>query len=90
VQSLVVVLLVAVIVYALVDCLQSPAPAAPGLPRGVWIALIVLLPGLGAAAWLAVRDRGAPSPSGSSRAVHPMGPDDDPEFLRRLGGPPAP
>ena len=73
--------------YAFIDCIQTPARSARSLPKGVWILVIVLLPGLGGLAWLFLgRERAAGSVGGflSGRSA-PTAPDDDPDFLRQLG-----
>ena len=87
-------------VYSLIDCLQTPTEELFRLSRSRWIAAIVLLPVLGAVAWLltghAGRGRHERAPSGPDRAAgygwtaegvaqHPIGPDDDPDFLAGLG-----
>ncbi len=94
------ILLLALVVYALVDCVRSEDADMPvGLPKAVWVVLIVIFPGVGALAWLVVsrtsrqaagRVGGAAHPSRpSSRrpAPRPLAPDDDPEFLAGLGRP---
>ncbi len=79
-------LLLAVVVWALVECLQTPSAQVRTLPRLAWVAVIVVLPVLGAVGWFVLGrptgrvDGGGPS-TGRSR---PLGPDDDPDFLRRL------
>jgi len=73
--------------YALIDCVQTPARSARSLPKAVWILVIVLLPGLGGVAWLFLgRERSAGSAGWflSGRSA-PTAPDDDPDFLRQLG-----
>jgi hypothetical protein len=83
VPSLVVLLVVVLVVYALVDCLQSPGGEVHGLPKPLWLAIIVLLPLVGPLAWLvAGRQRGRASPV--ARTGRSVAPDDDPEFLWRL------
>lgn len=73
----------ALTVYALVDCLQTPEKRARYLPKVAWPAVIVLVPLLGPLAWLALgKVRGAPG--GGRRPRGPRGPDDDPDFLRGL------
>jgi hypothetical protein len=87
-------------VYAVIDCLQTPVEELPRPSRGVWIAAIVLIPVIGAVGWLLAgrggRGRHERAPSGPERqagygwtaegvAQHPIGPDDDPEFLASLG-----
>ncbi len=71
------------VAYALVDCVRSQGSQVRGLPKPVWLAVIVLLPGIGALAWLlAGRTRGPSAPP--ARPSRPVAPDDDPEFLWRL------
>jgi hypothetical protein len=87
-------------VYSVIDCLQTPAEELHRPTRGWWLAAILLLPVIGAAAWLLAgrtgRGRHERSPAGPDRsagygwtaegaAQHPIGPDDDPEFLAGLG-----
>ena len=70
------------VVYALVDCLRRPGDQVRGLPKALWVALIVALPVVGALAWLLVgRGRGS---TGPTRRQRPVAPDDDPDFLWRL------
>jgi hypothetical protein len=71
------------VIYAIVDCLQSDARAVRNLPRLGWLGVIVLLPVLGAVAWLALGRPRAPRRPGQGRP-RPTGPDDDPDFLRRM------
>lgn len=73
------------VVWALIECLQTPSEQVRGLPKLAWVAVILVLPLAGAIAWfLAGRPSGHPG-GGSGRSVpRTMGPDDDPDFLRRL------
>ena len=84
-------LTIAVTVYAVVDCIQTDDAQVRGLPKPLWVLLILLFPVVGAIAWfIAGRpQRGAPGPGPSGRGSShqpppPRGPDDDPDFLRRL------
>ena len=71
------------VVYALVDCLRTRGADVRGLPKALWVAVIVLLPAVGALAWLlAGRNRGPAAPP--PRRAGPVAPDDDPDFLWRL------
>lgn len=73
----------ALAIYALVDCIQTPGKRVQHLPKTAWIAVVVLIPLLGPAAWIILgkvpetRGRGRPD-------RRPQGPDDDPDFLRGL------
>jgi hypothetical protein len=78
--------LVAVTIYAVVDCIQTDQEAQRNLPKLGWIALILLFPPIGAVAWfIAGRPRdGFGGRPGQQRPGRPIGPDDDPDFLRKL------
>jgi hypothetical protein len=76
-------LVVAVIglgVYAFVQALQADAAQIRVMPRWLWVAVILTFPVVGPVAWILA---GRPSRAAISDEG-PMGPDDDPEFLRRL------
>lgn len=79
--------LVAVVltVYSLYDLVATPRDRVQHLPKWAWGLLIVLAPFAGAALWLIFgvakgRSTGGPR-TGPPR---PLGPDDDPDFLRGL------
>ena len=74
--------LVILTVYTLVDCAVFDRKRIRGLPRWVWIFVIVLVPLIGPLLWLFV-GHGRATPSRSFRSVAP---DDDLDFLRGLGG----
>jgi len=87
------VVIVAVCIYALIDCLRTDSREVRGVPKGVWIVALLLLPLLGAILWFILgRPRsvatrpatGGPGPSAGNTGGRPMGPDDDPQFLRNL------
>ena len=86
-------------IYALVDLVQTPDEDVQGLPKLIWVVLIVLIWVIGPAAWLLAGKRGRSllprlSPRGAGgpggQAPRPMAPDDDPDFLRGLGRPTPP
>ena len=71
-------------IYALVDCIQTDESKVRGLPKVFWIILIVLITFVGPIAWLiAGKERTLPGRGGRQRRG-PIGPDDDPDFLRGL------
>ena len=88
------------LVYCLVDCVQTPDGAHRNLPKWGWIVLILLLPLIGSIAWLVAgrpdrRRADVPWPStrtaGFPEYERPragrgrsLAPDDDPEFLAGL------
>jgi len=96
IRVLIYVLPLLLALYALIDCIQTDAEEVRGLPKVGWIVLIVLVGVIGPLAWLfAGRPRGGRSPvrgwtgrgdaAGRSAPSRPLAPDDDPEFLGRLG-----
>jgi hypothetical protein len=76
------VVLVILTVYSLVDCALFDRNRIRGLPRWVWVFVILLVPVVGSLLWLFVgRGRRSRSASSSGRT---FAPDDDPDFLKGL------
>lgn len=84
-------------VYALVDCVQTDESQVRGLPKLVWVVLIVLVWVVGPVTWLIAGKQRRPGQlrawpvtpragGGPARPTRPLAPDDDPDFLRSLGG----
>lgn len=68
-------------VYAVIDCAMTDHRRARGIPKLLWVLVIVVIPIIGAILWFTLgKDRS----TGRSR-VRRMAPDDDPAFLRSLG-----
>ena len=66
-------------IYCVVECVQSDDRRVRGLPKLIWVFVILLFPFAGAIAGLvAVRPKATP-PGRQNR-----GPDDDPDFLKGL------
>jgi hypothetical protein len=66
-------------VYSIVDCALQPPNRHRGVSKPVWLVIVVLLPVLGGLLWFAV-GRMRKKAVAARRA-----PDDDPEFLGRIG-----
>lgn len=97
--SLFMLLDVALLVVALIDCLSAEEYAIRALPRAAWVFIILLFSPIGAIAWFvagrpprAIRmsngemwrpGRGFPENERPARSG-PVAPDDDPAFLRNL------
>jgi hypothetical protein len=96
--SLLMLLDLALLVVALIDCLSAEEFAIRALPRVAWVFIILLFSPVGAIAWF-VAGRPAPPVKLSNGTVWRPGsgfpeserprqrstaPDDDPEFLRNL------
>ncbi|SCK51510.1 PLD nuclease N-terminal domain-containing protein [Streptomyces sp. WMMB 322] len=84
------ILVLAVWIYAFIDCLNTPEKEVRKLPKVVWI-IIVLLFGqvlLGPVAWFAVGRPRKNAPYGATRPDERrwVAPDDNPEFLKSIKG----
>ncbi|MFK5581919.1 MULTISPECIES: PLDc N-terminal domain-containing protein [unclassified Serinicoccus] len=83
------VALLAFTVYCVVDAVQTESRRVRGLPKLLWVAVVLLVPVLGGIAWLiAGRPRSILDVIFGTRRPGPprgpLGPDDDPDFLRDL------
>ncbi|MER5601624.1 PLD nuclease N-terminal domain-containing protein [Streptomyces sp. NPDC002265] len=86
-------LVLALWIYAFIDCLNTPEEEVRGLPKVVWV-IIILLFGevlVGPIAWLvAGRNRGVPAGGSTPSEWHRnhrttfVAPDDNPEFLKSI------
>lgn len=73
---------IALMIYALIDCIQATEVEVGDLPRPVWLLIIILLPVVGPIAWLVVsRSHRNEARRSAPRQVPP---DEDPEFLQWL------
>jgi hypothetical protein len=85
------------LVYCLIDCIQTDESEVRNLRKGWWILLIIFFPLIGGIAWLVAgrpqrqRRRSVPWPSTPTagfpeyeRPRGPVGPDDDPQFLDEM------
>ncbi|MEW2219817.1 PLD nuclease N-terminal domain-containing protein [Streptomyces sp. NPDC006990] len=87
-------LILAVWIYAFIDCLNTPENEVRKLPKVAWV-IIILLFGqvlLGPVAWFAVGRPRRNAPYGATRPDERrwVAPDDNPDFLKSLGESPAP
>jgi hypothetical protein len=69
--------------YGLIDCAQRDDNAVRSLPRWGWIIIIILVPTLGAVAYL-IAGRPKRPGNGGRKPKRSIAPDDDPDFLRGL------
>jgi hypothetical protein len=82
-RVLFVVLSIAIQLYGLIDCAQREDSDVRRLPRWGWLIIIVLIPTLGAVAYL-VAGRPKRPGNGGKKPKRAIAPDDDPDFLRGL------
>lgn len=73
-----IVIAVAFTLYSLVDAAMTDHLRARGVPKPVWIVLIVVLPVIGGLLWMFIGKGAIPS-----TAQAPAAPDDDPRFSGR-------
>ena len=77
-------------VYCVVDAVQSEDHEVRGLPKILWIVLVLFFPLVGGIAWLiagrpkSILDVILGDRNSGSGPRGPLGPDDDPDFLRGL------
>jgi hypothetical protein len=88
---------ITLLIYCLIDAIQTPESEMRNLPKVAWILLILFILVIGPIAWLVA---GRPKRGSTRRAPWPstqtagfpeyerlrpvLGPDDDPEFLREM------
>ena len=77
------ILLVAVYIDCIIDVLRTPTDRTRTLPRWLWLVLVIFVPVVGSLLWL-VLGRIWQIP-GAGRRRGPVAPDDDPNFLKKLG-----
>lgn len=74
-------IIVALSIYAAIDSMMTENSRTRGLPKPLWVLVILFLPLIGAILWFTLgKDRGKGTP-----VTRQTAPDDDPDFLRRLG-----
>ena len=78
------ILILAISVYAFVDCARTPQESIQKFPKWAWILAILVAPfAIGGIAWLLIgRSRGLGGPKGGRKKIIP--PDDDTDFLKNL------
>ncbi|KQV18598.1 MULTISPECIES: PLD nuclease N-terminal domain-containing protein [unclassified Kitasatospora] len=80
-------LLLALWIWAFIDCLTTPEQEVKHMPKVIWVIIVLLFPLIGSIAWLAIgkqRD-GLTTARGAGRSGgRQVAPDDNPEFLASL------
>ena len=93
-RGLPVLIEIGLLVFCLIEAIQTPGDEVRNLPKFTWILLIVFLPLIGCIAWLVAGrpnsrrmsswrvGNGFPEYERPAAVPAPPAPDDDPEFLR--------
>ncbi|MFJ5877485.1 PLD nuclease N-terminal domain-containing protein [Streptomyces sp. NPDC093088] len=84
-RALLFILPLALMIYAFIDCLNTPEEEVKHLPKPVWAIVVLLFSIVGAIGWIvAGKERGPKGRSGTGRSGGWVAPDDNPEFLKSL------
>ncbi|MEW1904369.1 MULTISPECIES: PLD nuclease N-terminal domain-containing protein [unclassified Streptomyces] len=87
-RALLFILPLALMIYAFIDCLNTPEEEVKHLPKPVWAIVILLFSVVGAIGWIfAGKERGPKGRTGAGGGRGAGGwvaPDDNPEFLKSL------
>jgi hypothetical protein len=82
-RILFIVFTIGIQLYGLIDCAQREDTDVRSLPRWGWLIIIVLVPTLGAVAYL-IAGRPKRPGGGGKKPKRSIAPDDDPDFLLGL------
>jgi hypothetical protein len=77
-------LLLALWIWAFIDCLTTPEQEVKHMPKVVWVIIVLLFPLVGSIAWLAIGKQRGGLATVRSTAGRQVAPDDNPEFLASL------
>ncbi|MFJ7204703.1 PLD nuclease N-terminal domain-containing protein [Streptomyces sp. NPDC098789] len=81
-------LIIALTIYAFIDCLNTPEEEVKHLPKVVWVIIILLFSIVGPVVWLFAGKKrsavGGGFGGGRARRTQWVAPDDNPEFLKSL------
>ena len=87
-KAFLVVIVLALFVYAVFDLIATPSPRVRYLPKPLWFVVLLFAP-IGPLLWLYFgrmrkASPGAGGPAKPRPPAGPRGPDDDPDYLRNL------
>jgi hypothetical protein len=83
-RVLFILLSIGIQLYGLIDCAQREDTEVRSLPRWGWLIIIVLVPTIGAIAYLIAGRPKRPGGGSNKKPKRTIAPDDDPDFLRGL------
>jgi hypothetical protein len=76
------IVITALTIYSIIDCSRTPESAIRSLPKWAWLVIIILVPGIGAVAWIVAGRPQGPGRGRRKKKIIP--PDDNPDWLRKL------
>ncbi len=71
-------------IYTLIDCIRTDDSRARGLPKIVWVFVVIALPLIGSILWFTIGKERNARPN-ARPVMRQMAPDDDPAFLGKIG-----
>ncbi|MFF2780643.1 PLD nuclease N-terminal domain-containing protein [Streptomyces sp. NPDC058052] len=83
-RALMIILPLALTIYAFIDCLNTPEDEVKHLPKVVWVIIILLFWVVGPIVWLFAGKTRQPTARGARGGGGWVAPDDNPEFLKSL------
>ncbi|MCX4981558.1 PLD nuclease N-terminal domain-containing protein [Streptomyces sp. NBC_00572] len=83
-RALLFILPLALMIYAFIDCLNTPEEEVKHLPKPVWAIVVLLFSVVGAIGWIVAGKDRRPRTRGGAGAGDWVAPDDNPEFLKSL------
>ncbi|WP_328944124.1 PLD nuclease N-terminal domain-containing protein [Streptomyces sp. NBC_00250] len=83
-RALLFILPLALMIYAFIDCLNTPEEEVKHLPKPVWAIVVLLFSVVGAIGWIVAGKDRRPRTRGGAGAGGWVAPDDNPEFLKSL------
>ncbi len=88
-EGVVALVLVAFWIWALFDCISTDSALCRNLPKGLWLILVLLLPDIGALAWMLLgrpeRAGWRPGSTDYSAPRRPVGVEDSPRYTEVAG-----
>lgn len=75
------IVIVMLMIYCVVEVAQAPGDAIRRMPKWMWAVVVICLPLAGSLLWLTL---GRPNRESLGADNPAVGPDDDPDFLRKL------
>ncbi|MFF5921658.1 PLD nuclease N-terminal domain-containing protein [Streptomyces flavochromogenes] len=83
-RALLFIVPLALMIYAFIDCLNTPEEEVKHLPKPVWAIVVLLFSVVGAIGWIVAGKERRPRTGRGAGTGGWVAPDDNPEFLKSL------